>query len=123
MELFFRFYETYESVLPGLASEMGRPVRLVRFPIPDRSIPTTEQMTAILNCIREEVDSGGVVYLHCLGGIGRTGTVLGCYFAEKGDQTPLESLHALTAAEPEYFWPTPQTEEQRDFVLHWKRTL
>ena len=119
-ELLQTFFETYESILPGLSKARGRAIRIVRFPIPDRSIPTTEQMTSILACIRAEVQAGGVVYVHCLGGIGRTGTVMGCYFVEQGHPKPLEQLQALTLPESAYFWPTPQTEEQRDFVLRWK---
>ena len=77
-------------------------------------------MTSILQRIRAELDAGGVVYVHCLGGIGRTGTVIGCYLVEEGRSDPLDVLKNLTAAEAEYFWPTPQTEEQRNFVLTWK---
>jgi len=120
MGLFQVFFETYETILPDLAQARGRTVRLERFPIRDRSIPTPEQMTTILETIRKELDAGGVVYVHCLGGIGRTGTVIGCYFVEQGHPKPLELLQALTASEPEYFWPTPQTEEQRSFVANWK---
>jgi len=119
-ELFQTFFDTYESILPNLATARGRKIRIERFPIPDRSIPTTEQMTAILACVRQEVNACGVVFVHCLGGIGRTGTVIGCYFVEQGHPKPLEQLQALTASEGAYFWPTPQTEEQRDFVLCWK---
>lgn len=89
-------------------------------PQPFQGIPTTEQMRSILACIRQEVEAGGMVYVHCLGGIGRTGTVIGCYFVEQGHPKPLEQLQALTASEGAYFWPTPQTEEQRQFVLNWK---
>ena len=120
MELFQRFYETYETILPDLAKEKGRTIRLERFPIPDRSVPSPEQMTLILQTIHDEVDAGGVVYVHCLGGIGRTGTVVGCYLVEQGRPDPLEHLQTLTASEKEYFWPTPQTEEQSNFVLNWK---
>ena len=119
-ELFQTFFDTYESILPNLATARGRKIRIERFPIPDRSIPSDERMTSILACIRAEVEAGGIVYVHCLGGIGRTGTVIGCFFVEQGHPKPLEQLQALTASEGTYFWPTPQTDEQRNFVVKWK---
>jgi len=119
-ELFQKFYYTYETVLPGLAKARGHAIRMERFPIPDRSIPTAEQMTSILQTIRKELDAGGVIYVHCLGGIGRTGTVIGCYFVEEGCPNPLEHLQMLTESEKDYFWPTPQTGEQARFVEDWK---
>lgn len=120
LELFQRFFETYETVLPRLAEARGHAIRMERFPIQDRSIPTVDQMESIQKCIRTELEAGGIVYVHCLGGIGRTGTVIGCYFVEQGEADPLTLLRSLTAAKKEYFWPTPQTEEQRQFVLNWK---
>ena len=119
-EVYQKFIANYESTLTDLARERGRDLRVKRFPIRDRSIPTPEQMTTILQTIRDELQAGGVVYVHCLGGIGRTGTVIGCYFVEQGQAKPLEQLKSLTASERDYFWPTPQTDEQRKFVLDWK---
>lgn len=114
------FIEPYESSLLNMGKERGRTIRLARFPIPDRSIPTTRQMSSILQAIRQELDARGVVYVHCMGGIGRTGTVVGCYLKEMGEPDPLKRLRVLTDSEQEHFWPTPQTEEQRDFVVSWK---
>jgi hypothetical protein len=117
--LYHRLFDSYESILPNLCLARGRTIRVEHFPIPDRSVPTAKRMKAILQSIREELGAGGVVYVHCLGGIGRTGTVIGCHLAEQGHPNPLEQLQILTDADREYFWPTPQTEEQRNFVLKW----
>jgi protein-tyrosine phosphatase len=38
----------------------------------------------ILSRIRDEIDSGRVVYVHCWGGKGRTRTVIGCLFIDDG---------------------------------------
>jgi protein-tyrosine phosphatase len=38
----------------------------------------------ILTCIRDEIDCGRVVYLHCWGGKGRTSTVVGCLLIDGG---------------------------------------
>jgi protein-tyrosine phosphatase len=121
-ELLGSFMDPYESILAGVAKERGRTVRVERFPIVDRSVPTVEEMELILRRIQKELEAGGVVYVHCLGGIGRTGTVIGCYFAGQGDAEPLGHLRHLTEPERDYFWPTPQTEQQRSFVLNWKET-
>ena len=119
-KLLSTFIEPYESSLLKTGKEKGRTIRLVHYPVEDRSIPTAKKMTLSLQAIRQEIDAGGVVYVHCMGGIGRTGTVIGCYLKEEGDLDPLERLRALTATEHEYFWPTPQTDEQRNFVMNWK---
>ena len=68
-----------------------RVIRIERFPMPDRSIPTAEQMTSILQRIRQEMNAGVVVYVHFLGGIGRTGTVIGCYSWNKVIRIPWSS--------------------------------
>jgi protein-tyrosine phosphatase len=115
-----RFIDPYESSLMAMGNERGRTIHLARFPIADRSIPTSEQMASILQTIRQEMDVCGVVYVHCMGGIGRTGTVIGCYLAENGHADPLAELRRLTTSESEHFWPTPQTDEQRKFVINWK---
>ena len=41
---------------------------------------------------------GRTVYLHCRGGIGRTGTVLGCYLVRQG-QTAEEALASIDGPE------------------------
>jgi protein-tyrosine phosphatase len=119
-EILKRYFESYETHLEELGGARGRAVRLVRFPIRDRSVPTVVRMRSILETIRQELAAGGVVYVHCLGGIGRTGTVVGCYLAEMGHSNPLADLQNLTASEGDYFWPTPQTQEQHAFVENWR---
>jgi hypothetical protein len=119
-DLLARFFEPYEHLLLDSAKAQSCTIRVERYPIRDRSVPTKKMMALILRSIRSELDAGGVVYLHCLGGIGRTGTVVGCYLVEQGHLNALEGLAELTQGATDYFWPTAQTEEQRDFVTNWK---
>ena len=120
-ELYQRIFDSYEPLLKALAGEKGNSIRVERFAIKDRSIPTVELMEKIQRAINEEIARGGVVYVHCMGGIGRTGTVIGCYLKDHGEPNPLGKLRALTQSEKEHFWPTPQTEEQSRFVSNWRK--
>ena len=106
-----------------LAKQAGEQIRCVRFPIRDMSIPTAAQMRDILDTIHAEIHAEGVVYVHCWGGKGRTATVVGCYLLEAGlekRETVLGTIKSLTAHASKFFWPTPQTEQQCDFVTAWK---
>lgn len=69
-----------------------------RFPIYDGSVPdSSAQMAAILNAIDHRISAGATVYVHCWGGVGRTGTVVGCWLARHGyaGQPALDKLHEL----------------------------
>ncbi len=70
----------------------------------------------------KEAEAGGVVYVHCWGGRGRTATVIGCYLIQRNLETKatiLDRLKALTAHASKSFWPTPQTAEQGEFITNW----
>lgn len=55
-----------------------------RFPICDGSVPQSlAEMDRILDGIVERLNSGRIVYLHCWGGVGRTGTVVACYYVRE----------------------------------------
>jgi protein-tyrosine phosphatase len=45
---------------------------------PESSAYVAELMTTILDAIDESMTAGKPVYVHCWGGMGRTGTVIGC---------------------------------------------
>ncbi|MBA3885558.1 MAG: hypothetical protein H0X67_07475 [Acidobacteria bacterium] len=75
----------YAPVLRELAAERRLEAKHVRFGIRDLSVPRDRDlMTRILATIREEVAAGRLVYVHCWGGVGRTGTVIGCWLVDGG---------------------------------------
>ncbi|KAF8882743.1 protein-tyrosine phosphatase-like protein [Gymnopilus junonius] len=56
-----------------------------RFPIRDRCLPeSVDQMYAIMDALRDNRDRGRISAVHCRGGIGRTGMVIGCWLVESG---------------------------------------
>ena len=91
------------------------PTRYVNRPIVDFSIPTGEGLVAILDEIDAELDAGGVVYVHCWAGCGRTGVVVGSWLVRHGID-PAEALRRIAEARG---LGCPQTLEQRIFVLDW----
>jgi protein-tyrosine phosphatase len=70
--------------------------------------------------IDQSLAAGEKIYLHCQAGIGRTGTVVGCYLVRHGltGRAALQRLNDLRHRLPFPFL-SPETEDQRQFVLHW----
>jgi len=74
----------YADLMESIAAKMGISVTFDQLPIKDLSVPAEHHMTRILNQIDLCIKHGKTVYVHCLGGIGRTGTVVGCYLVLHG---------------------------------------
>lgn len=87
----------------------------------DMTTPTESDMVQMLDTIDEALESGEVVYVHCLAGRGRTGTVVGCYLARHGmsGQEALDEIARLRKGMPDAFNRSPETHAQRQMVLNW----
>lgn len=95
----------------------------LRFPIRDVSVPRSKAgMKAILNAIDSRLESGKSVYVHCWGGVGRTGTVAGCWLARHGEEEPLRKLQLMwqQSRKAKAGRLCPETEDQRRFIEAWK---
>ena len=113
----------YKEPLQEIARQMGVEVTWVRMPIPDFYVPTVDHMKAILDEIDRSISEGRPVYIHCLGGKGRTGTVVGCYLARHGiavGEKALAKIMELRKNLPEGYQLSPESEIQRDMVRSWK---
>lgn len=94
-----------------------------RFPIGDFGLPTPDLMKKILDTLDASLQAGRKIYLHCWGGIGRTGTTVGCYLVRRG-RTGEEALRQLAqwwrTVPKSYLHPrSPETQEQADFIRNW----
>lgn len=93
-----------------------------RYPIPDFGIPTLTQVDEILNAIRFGVERG-VVYLHCWGGVGRTGTIACCWLLEQevAERDTVFDVLAIFRQMDRVRGcrPSPETIQQRQFVEEW----
>ncbi|MCB2204089.1 hypothetical protein KQI65_05015 [bacterium] len=100
----------------------GNPPVMHRFPVIDMQIPSVQHMKAILDHIDEVLACDDILYLHCLGGVGRTGTVVGCWLARHGIATgeaALTEISRLREYDPMLDMPSPQTEQQCQMVRSW----
>jgi hypothetical protein len=99
-------------------------VQYSRMPITDMDVPSQAGMRETLDTIDRALAGGFPTYVHCLGGFGRTGTVVGCWLVRHGigkGSAVLDLIRKLRRNEPQAHWDSPQTEAQRRFILEWKR--
>jgi protein-tyrosine phosphatase len=95
----------------------------VSHPIVDLGTTTIPHMATILDDVDASLDARRSVYVHCWGGIGRTGTVVGCWLVRHGldDGDPLRAIARLRRGVPDAWAASPQTAAQRAMVTSWKR--
>ena len=116
--------EPYAGIAAQEASRLGTEFVHERRAIVDMDVPRSRQQTAgILDAIDEALDDGRNVYVHCWGGIGRTGTVVGCWLVRHGrtgDEALAEIAERWQGMEKRYRQPrSPQTARQRACVRDW----
>jgi protein-tyrosine phosphatase len=111
----------YEPLLRTLATERNHEITYRRMSVEDLGVPTREHMMAVLEHIDDEIRSGRPVYVHCWGGIGRTGTVVGCVMVGTGLSATeaLERIAELRQTTADAGRRSPETDAQRQFVSDW----
>lgn len=106
----------YEPMLEGIATRLGIEIDCVRFEIEDHSVPTCEQMRGIEEALAGSIAAGRPVYLHCWGGRGRTGAVVGVYLLRRGLATPDDFVDVIAELRSAAAGESPETKEQIEFV-------
>ena len=105
-------------------AQWAAPAGHARFPIPDLGVPASPKRTAAaLDAIDERIAAGGTVYVHCWGGVGRTGLVVGCWLARRlgSGRKGFARLQELWRSNPKsQTRRSPETDEQRRYVANWR---
>ena len=124
---------TEEGELRPYAYLLPKDCTYTRFPIRDVDVPdSVEGVSRLINHIQElSKRDDGYVYIHCWGGVGRTGTIVGCYLAEDineisyikpSSNDELMEIVMIRLREAFSQMPksshrvTPETKEQEDFI-------
>lgn len=113
----------YHQLVSQLSNQK---IKSFRFPIHDYSIPDSENFTSeILDTIDSTIDGGGMIYLYCWGGIGRTGTIVGCWLSRHGytGENALHQLNKLWQECPKSSYRnSPESKEQEQYIINWKES-
>lgn len=113
---------SYDKILFHEGEEGHRVVEYKNLPIRDFTAPSAQNVMTTLDSIDQDIASGKKVYVHCYAGVGRTGTVVGCYLVRHGlsGQAALERIAELRQGVPSWFARSPEAQSQVDLILHWK---
>jgi protein-tyrosine phosphatase len=110
----------YSGLLAQEPEGCDRPLEHRRLSIRDFDVPSRDHMVRILDTIDAALEAGHTVYLHCWGGTGRTGTVVGCHLARHGKpgEQALAGIVRLRR-NIKNARMSPETPAQREMVLGW----
>lgn len=108
---------SYAPQVKAAADERGLDVRHERMPIPDFGVVDDAGYDAIVAAIRA-AEARGAVYVHCYGGRGRTGTVVGCLLADQGldYDTIVRTIGELRAGTRKADTDCPESDEQHEVI-------
>ena len=107
--------------LPDYGQWLASAHRLAH-PIPDMGTPAAGHVMRILDDVDAARADGGTAYVHCWGGVGRTGTVVGCWLMRHGldEGDPIARIAELRAGIAGDR-PSPETPGQTELVRGWRR--
>lgn len=113
---------SYAPILATLRTPNGTTPMHHHFPIMDGGVPTDAQIRAALATIAAAQSRGETCYVHCRGGIGRTGVVVGCYLVTHGvaPHTALQRVQAYLDTTPRRGMLSPEHGSQRAYVRNFK---
>lgn len=113
-------FRDYMPLVRPIADELGRELSFRRFAIADQGTPSMALMAECLDHLDAVLHVGGLPYVHCWGGNGRTGTVIGCWLVRHG-RTPDEAIEEMARGRDGrgFTYSAPENAKQRQFITDW----
>lgn len=88
-------------------------IRFLEFPIVDRGVPASQpEATSFIRTLREALEMGRSVAIHCRQGIGRSSLIAAGLLVTSGSD-PSEAFHRVSDARG---LPVPETSDQVEWV-------
>ncbi len=118
--------ESYGQLLVELERETGTPLRRISIPVQDMGVPdSAKTMLSIITAVRGAIQTSPAAYIHCRGGIGRTGTVVGCWLRECGlgpddALARVQQLYASRMPKVCFHPESPQTPVRKNYIRLWQ---
>ena len=108
----------YADHVAAVAAERGVSLERLSHPIPDQGVTTPERYDRIVAEIERALAGGRKVFVHCWGGIGRTGTVVGIWHVHRGHspEAALERIAASRKGTIKAGRPSPENAVQIDAI-------
>lgn len=122
LDFYGKMFSPYEPIVDLVAQELGVTASCAQFPVRDMDVPDLKRMNAILGHIEWMQASERPVYVHCLAGLGRTGTVIGCWLIRHGlatRETVLDKIQILRRGAGNAGQASPQSKIQRQMLTNW----
>ena len=122
------FRELRNRGITGLVTLTTRPLNAhkardeglayLHLPVGNFEPPSQEQIRQFVDFCDQHIADGGAVAVHCLAGMGRTGTMLACYLVSAGND-PEEAINIIRRRRP----GSIETVEQEEAVRHYAEEL
>jgi atypical dual specificity phosphatase len=84
--------------------------------IPDRKAPTAAEMDLLVTRMRELLAEGKVLAVHCLAGLGRTGTIIAALMVKEKGITAQAALDQIRKVNRQFV----QSDDQEDFLVEYE---
>jgi len=112
----------YDKMLMEEAEGYVLEVAYKNFPIRDFTAPAAKTVKKVLDYLDFVIAGHKMVYVHCFGGIGRTGTIVGCYLVRHGldGRAALAKIAELRMGLSANHMRSPEADDQVERVLNWR---